>query len=147
VSNTAKAAFEVEDYKNYVLVQREAAVRQLVGSFPCDNLEYEDAGIMHRGGADVVNELLVKELNTRLDRAGILVSDAHISHLAYAQEIAGAMLQRRQAIAIVTARKQIVDSAVGMVDMPLLLLNNKSNRARYRAKGRNGEQFTCSALL
>lgn len=126
VSNTAKAAFEVEDYKNYVLVQSEAAVRHLAGSFPYDNLEHEDAGITLRGGADVVNELLVKELNQRLDRAGILVSDARISHLAYAQEIAGAMLQRQQATAIVAARKQIVEGAVGMVDMALQLLNEKS---------------------
>jgi regulator of protease activity HflC (stomatin/prohibitin superfamily) len=81
---------------------------------------------MHRGGADVVNELLVRELDQQLDRAGILLSDVRISHLAYAQEIAGAMLQRRQAIAIVTARKQMLDSAVGMVDMPLQLLNDKS---------------------
>ena len=87
-----------------MLVQSEAAVRHLAGSFPFDNLWHEDAGITLRGGAEVVNELLVKELNQRLERAGILVSDARISHLAYAQEIAGAMLQRQQATAVVRSR-------------------------------------------
>jgi regulator of protease activity HflC (stomatin/prohibitin superfamily) len=81
---------------------------------------------MHRGGADVVNELLVRELDQQLDRVGILLSDVRISHLAYAQEIAGAMSQCRQATSIVAARKQIVEGVVGMVDMALQLLNDKS---------------------
>lgn len=119
VADTAKASFDVDNYQNYVSVQSEAAVRHLAGSFPYDNLEDEDAEITLRGGAERVNELLVSELNQKLSLAGIRVSDARISHLAYASEIASAMLQRQQATAVVAARKQIVEGAVGMVEMAL----------------------------
>lgn len=119
VADTAKASFDVDNFQNYVSVQSEAAVRHLAGSFPYDNLEDEDAEITLRGGAEKVNELLVNELNEKLSRAGIFVSDARISHLAYASEIASAMLQRQQATAVVAARKQIVEGAVGMVEMAL----------------------------
>lgn len=119
VADTAKAIFEVENYENYVKVQSEAAVRHLAGSFPYDNLEDESAEITLRGGAEKVVKLLLEELNEKLSKAGIIVSDARISHLAYAQEIASAMLQRQQATAVVAARKQIVEGAVGMVEMAL----------------------------
>lgn len=126
VADTAKAAFDVENYENYVKVQSEAAVRHLAGAFPYDNLEDEEAEITLRGGADKVNDLLERELNEKLNRAGIQVSDARISHLAYASEIASAMLQRQQATAVVAARKQIVEGAVGMVEMALDKLSEKN---------------------
>ena len=126
VADTAKAAFDVENFENYVKVQSEAAVRHLAGAFPYDNLEDEEAEITLRGGADKVNDLLERELNEKLERAGIQVSDARISHLAYASEIASAMLQRQQATALIAARKQIVEGAVGMVEMALDKLSEKN---------------------
>jgi len=105
VVDTAKATFEVNDYNQFVMIQSEAAVRHLAGSCPYDNFEDDNAIITLRGGGDKVNEMLVSELNERLAQAGIIVSEARISHLAYAPEIAGAMLQRQQATAIVSARQ------------------------------------------
>jgi regulator of protease activity HflC (stomatin/prohibitin superfamily) len=125
VSNTYKAAFEVEDYQHYVKIQSEAAVRHLANSCPYDHMEDETASITLRDGGDRVNELLEKELNERLAAAGIVVQEGRISHLAYAQEIAGAMLQRQQATAIVAARSKIVEGAVGMVEMALEMLSRK----------------------
>ena len=125
VSNTYKAAFEVEDYEHYVKIQSEAAVRHLANSCPYDHMEDENATITLRDGGDKVNELLEMELNERLAPAGILVKEGRISHLAYAQEIAGAMLQRQQATAIVAARSKIVEGAVGMVEMALEMLSRK----------------------
>lgn len=125
VTDTAKATFEVSDYNQYVAIQSEAAVRHLAGSCPYDNFEDDHATITLRGGGDAVNELLVNELDARLAQAGIRVSEARISHLAYATEIAGAMLQRQQATAIIAARKQIVEGAVGMVEMALAKLSDK----------------------
>lgn len=125
VSNTYKAAFEVEDYDHYVKIQSEAAVRHLANSCPYDHMEDENATITLRDGGDKVNELLELELNERLAPAGILVKEGRISHLAYAQEIAGAMLQRQQATAIVAARSKIVEGAVGMVEMALEMLSRK----------------------
>ena len=125
VTDTAKATFEVSDYNQYVAIQSEAAVRHLAGSCPYDNFEDDHATITLRGGGDAVNELLVTELDARLAQAGIRVSEARISHLAYATEIAGAMLQRQQATAIIAARKQIVEGAVGMVEMALAKLSEK----------------------
>lgn len=125
VSDTFKAAFDVEDYMQYVKVQSEAAVRHLATSFPYDQMEDEHADITLRGGGEKVNELLEKELNERLFPAGILVLEARISHLAYAPEIAGAMLQRQQATAIVAARTKIVEGAVGMVELALEQLSRK----------------------
>jgi regulator of protease activity HflC (stomatin/prohibitin superfamily) len=125
VQNTAKAIFEVDDYRHYVDVQSEAAVRQLAGAYPYDHTLDEHDEITLRDSAGLVNEMLEKELHARLERAGIHVIEARISHLAYASEIAGAMLQRQQATAIVAARKQIVEGAVGMVEMALDRLREK----------------------
>lgn len=125
VNNTYRAAFDVEDYNHYVKVQSEAAVRHLATSFAYDHFEDETASITLRDGGAKVNELLELELNDRLSPAGIIVKEARISHLAYAAEIAGAMLQRQQATAIVAARAKIVEGAVGMVEMALELLSKK----------------------
>jgi regulator of protease activity HflC (stomatin/prohibitin superfamily) len=125
VSNTYKAAFEVADYEHYVKVQSEAAVRHLATNCPYDHMEDEHATITLRDGGETVNHLLEEELNARLAAAGILVKEARISHLAYAAEIAGAMLQRQQATAIVAARTKIVEGAVGMVEMALEMLSKK----------------------
>lgn len=125
VGDTYKAAYEVANYKEYVKTQSEAAVRHLANSFAYDNLEDEHAGITLREGGDKVNSILEKELLDRLVPAGIVITEARISHLAYAQEIAGAMLQRQQATAIVAARSKIVEGAVGMVEMALEMLSKK----------------------
>ena len=125
VSDTYKAVYDVVDFKEYMLRQSEAAVRHLANSFPYDNLEDEHADITLRNGAEQVSGILENELNERLSPAGIVIREARISHLAYAQEIAGAMLQRQQATAIVAARTKIVEGAVGMVDMALEMLSRK----------------------
>ena len=125
VSDTYKAAFEVADYNQYVKIQSEAAVRHLATSCPYDHMEDEHAEITLRDGGEKVNELLEKELNERLAPAGIIIKEARISHLAYASEIAGAMLQRQQATAIVAARFKIVEGAVGMVELALEMLSKK----------------------
>jgi regulator of protease activity HflC (stomatin/prohibitin superfamily) len=126
IKDTAKAAFAVENYLQYVNIQSEAAVRHLANSFPYDHIEDESASITLRGGAEQVSVLLEKELNDRLDRAGIEVLEARISHLAYAPEIAHAMLQRQQASAIIAARRLIVEGAVGMVEMALTKMEEKN---------------------
>jgi len=126
VNDTYKAAYEVADYLIYVKMQSEAALRNLATGFAYDNIEDEHATITLRDGGNKVNELLMEELNERLVNAGIKVSEARISHLAYAQEIAGAMLQRQQATAIVAARTKIVEGAVGMVEMALEMLSKKN---------------------
>lgn len=125
VGDTYKAAYEVVDYKAYVHTQSEAAIRHLAYSLPYDNLEDEHAAITLREGGDRVNEILEQELLERLSPAGIIIREARISHLAYAPEIAGAMLQRQQATAIVAARTKIVEGAVGMVEMALEMLSHK----------------------
>lgn len=126
VKDTYKAAFDVANYDQYVEIQSEAAVRHLAVSYAYDSLEEENAsGITLRDGGEKVNEMLERELNERLAPAGISVIEARISHLAYAPEIAGAMLQRQQATAIVAARAKIVEGAVGMVEMALEMLNKK----------------------
>jgi regulator of protease activity HflC (stomatin/prohibitin superfamily) len=125
VSNTYKAAFEVVDYNHYVKIQSEAAVRHLATTCPYDHMEDERASITLRDGGDQVNAMLEKELNERLEPAGIIIKEARISHLAYAPEIAGAMLQRQQATAIVAARFKIVEGAVGMVELALEQLSKK----------------------
>jgi len=126
VGDTYKAAYEVQDYEGYVKIQSEAAVRMLTGSFAYDNLEDEHASITLREGGHQVNEILEKELSDRLAPAGIRIIEARISHLAYASEIAGAMLQRQQATAIVAARAKIVEGAVGMVEMALQRLSERN---------------------
>lgn len=128
VGDTAKASFEVDDYVKYVEIQSEAAVRHLAGIYAYDSMEDEEVGAQEvtlRDGSGKINEMLEAELTERLSRAGIDVLEARISHLAYAPEIAGAMLQRQQASAVVAARRQIVNGAVGMVDMALEMLSNK----------------------
>ncbi len=126
VTDTAKAAFEVDDYVKYVSIQSESAVRHLANTYCYDNIEDESAEITLRGGTDKVNEKLEHEMDQRLERAGIKVLEARISHLAYASEIAGAMLQRQQATAVVAARKQIVEGAVSMVEMALQKLSERN---------------------
>jgi regulator of protease activity HflC (stomatin/prohibitin superfamily) len=125
VSDTAKAVFEVDDYQKFVDIQSEAAVRHLASSYAYDNIEDEHATITLRDGSGKINEMLEKELNERIAQAGVEVVEARISHLSYAPEIAGAMLQRQQATAVVAARKQIVEGAVGMVEMALARLSEK----------------------
>lgn len=125
VSDTFKATFDVEDYEHYVKVQSEAAIRHLATSCPYDHMEDETATITLRDGGDQVNHMLESELNERLSAAGIIIREARISHLAYAPEIAGAMLQRQQATAIVAARLKIVEGAVGMVELALEALSRK----------------------
>jgi len=125
VGDTYRSAYDVVNYKEYVIKQSEAAVRHLANSFPYDNLEDEHADITLRNGAEKVNEILENELTERLAPAGIIIKEARISHLAYAAEIAGAMLQRQQATAIVAARTKIVEGAVGMVEMALEMLSRK----------------------
>lgn len=126
IQETAKATFAVEDYLQYVTIQSEAAVRHLANIFPYDNFEDEEATITLKDGAEKVSTLLEAELSERLARAGIQVIEARISHLAYAQEIASAMLQRQQATAVIAARKLIVEGAVGMVEMALARLSEKN---------------------
>jgi len=125
VENTFKAAFEVDDYEHFVTIQSEAAVRKLAGEYPYDNLEDEDAKITLRGGADDVNKMLEDEITERLSIAGIKVIEARINYLAYASEIANAMLRRQQATAVVAARYKIVEGAVSMVEMALDNLSKK----------------------
>ncbi|HEY1030849.1 MAG TPA: SPFH domain-containing protein [Flavipsychrobacter sp.] len=126
VEDTYKASYEVTDYVSYIKTQSEAALRNLATSFSYDNIEDETATITLRDGGQKVNELLERELNERLSSSGIVIKEARISHLAYAQEIAGAMLQRQQATAIVAARYKIVEGAVGMVEMALEHLSKKN---------------------
>jgi len=126
VGDTYKAAYEVVDYIDYVTKQSEAAIRHLAVSFPYDNLEDENADITLREGGQKVNQILEEELNERLAPAGIEILEARISHLAYAPEIASAMLQRQQATAIVAARIKIVEGAVGMVDLALKKLSEEN---------------------
>ncbi|MGB0369111.1 MAG: SPFH domain-containing protein, partial [Flavobacteriales bacterium] len=121
VKDTYKAAFDVNEYQEFVGIQSEAALRRMAGHYPYD--EFHDEGeegevSLRSGGAEVNNEL-EEALDRRLAIAGIEVLEARLSHLAYANEIAGAMLQRQQATAIVAARRKIVEGAVGMVEMAL----------------------------
>ncbi len=117
--NTAMAAFEVDDYIDYVNVQSEAAIRNLAGAYPYDAFDDDEADITLRSGGEMVNKMLEQELSERLALAGVTVLEARLTHLAYAQEIAGAMLQRQQATAVVAARFKIVEGAVSMVKMAL----------------------------
>lgn len=125
ISDTYRAAFDVTNFNDYVKNQSEAAVRHLATSYAYDNIEDEQAQITLRDGGDKVIEMLEQELNERLSKAGISIIEARISHLAYAPEIAGAMLQRQQATAIVAARTKIVEGAVSMVEMALSQLSEK----------------------
>lgn len=127
VKDTFKAAFDVNDYFEFVQIQSEAALRRMAGHYPYDEFhdEGEEGEISLRSGGKEVNDELEQALDRRLAIAGIEVLEARISHLAYANEIAGAMLQRQQATAIVAARRKIVEGAVGMVEMALEELSEK----------------------
>ena len=123
VVDTAEACFEVDNYENFVHVQTEAAVRNLATSYPYDSHEEHITSL--RGQTMAVAEHMKKEIQDRLAKAGVQVIEARISHLAYAPEIAAAMLQRQQAGAIIAARTRIVEGAVGMVEMALERLSQK----------------------
>ena len=125
VEETYKAAFEVDDYVHFVFVQSETALRNLAGLYPYDNFEDHDAQITLRGGGAEVNHELEEEIRERLQIAGIKVIEARINFLAYSEEIAGAMLRRQQATAVVAARFKIVEGAVSMVQMALEQLSEK----------------------
>ncbi|WP_334058537.1 SPFH domain-containing protein [Polaribacter sp. P097] len=127
VTNTYKAAFDVDNYENFVRVQTDAAVRKLASMYPYDNFadEGHDEDITLRSSVNEVSEALEKEIDERLTIAGIEVLEARIGYLAYANEIASAMLKRQQATAIVAARHKIVQGAVEMVEMALDELNKK----------------------
>jgi regulator of protease activity HflC (stomatin/prohibitin superfamily) len=124
VFETAEAIFEVDDYEHYVKVQSEAALRNLATSYAYD--AHDDAHVSLRGHTAAVAEHLKREIHDRLVKAGVEVIEARLSHLAYAPEIAQAMLQRQQAGAIIAARQRIVEGAVGMVEMALDMLSKKS---------------------
>jgi regulator of protease activity HflC (stomatin/prohibitin superfamily) len=126
VENTFKAAFEVDDYVHFVEIQSESAIRKLAGHYPYDNFDDAQAEICLRSGGEEVNHVLETELRERLEIAGIHVIEARIAYLAYASEIAGAMLRRQQATAIVAARIKIVEGAVSMVEMALEQLSRKN---------------------
>jgi regulator of protease activity HflC (stomatin/prohibitin superfamily) len=122
VNDTYDASFEVDDYVDYVEVQSEAAIRHLATRYPYDSWDEKEDVISLRGHIDEVSEALERELQERLGKAGVVVREARLSHLAYASEIAEAMLKRQQAGAIVAARAKIVEGAVGMVEMALAQL-------------------------
>ena len=117
VVDTAEAVFEVDDYEDYVAIQSEAAIRNMATSYPYD--DHEGQSITLRGSANEIGDILKDEVQERLGKAGVEVLEARISHLAYAPEIASAMLQRQQASAIVAARSKIVEGAVSMVEAAL----------------------------
>lgn len=124
VVDSAEAVFEVEDYENFVSIQSEAALRFLASSYPYEAAD--DIDISLRSNGPEVTDLLKGEIQARLDKAGVEVLEARISHLAYAPEIASAMLQRQQAHAVVMARQQLVEGAVGMVELALARLSEKN---------------------
>jgi regulator of protease activity HflC (stomatin/prohibitin superfamily) len=125
VSETYKAVFDVDDFQHFVLVQSDAALRKLAGLYPYDNFEDHDAVIALRSGGEEVNSELEREIRERLQIAGIEVIEARINYIAYAEEIANAMLRRQQASAVVSARFKIVEGAVSMVEMALEQLSDK----------------------
>ena len=136
--DTAEAVFSVDDYENYVHIQSESALRQMAQSYPYD--AHDDGKPSLRSHGDVINSHLRDEIQTRLGKAGVQVIEARISHLAYAQEIAQAMLQRQQAGAIIAARTRIVEGAVSMVEMALdqlsqrgVVSSTRSARRRWSA--------------
>jgi len=125
VAETYKAIFEVDDYQHFVLVQSDAALRKLAGLYPYDNLEDHEAVMTLRSGGEEVNDELEREIRERLMIAGIEVIEARINYIAYAEEIANAMLRKQQATAVVAARYKIVEGAVSMVEMALEQLSVK----------------------
>jgi regulator of protease activity HflC (stomatin/prohibitin superfamily) len=125
VKETYRAAFAVENYPDFVKIQSEAAVRKLAGLYSYDNLEDESAMVTLRSSSEEVNHQLAHEISERLQIAGIEIIEARINNLSYSTEIAGAMLQRQQATAIVAARSKIVEGAVGMVEMAIDQLSKR----------------------
>ncbi len=123
VTDTAQALFDVDDYKEFVMAQIEAAVRSIGSRYPYDDIEHQEVTL--RGNHDEVGVELRKALIERLEVAGITVDECGLTHLAYAQEIAGAMLRRQQAEAVISARKKLVEGAVTMVEMALNQLSEK----------------------
>ena len=124
VADTAQALFDVDDYRTFVFVQIAAAVRAIGSRYPYDDIEHQEVTL--RGSHDQVNAELREELNTRLETAGITVDSCGLTHLAYAPEIAGAMLRRQQAEAVIAARRKLVEGAVSMVEMALTQLSEKN---------------------
>ncbi|MER7729855.1 SPFH domain-containing protein [Streptomyces erythrochromogenes] len=120
VEDTARAVFEVEDFTEFVETQTEAAVRHIAIEYPYD--AHDEGGLSLRGNAEEITEKLAAELHARVEAAGVQIIESRFTHLAYAPEIASAMLQRQQAGAVVAARKQIVEGAVGMVELALTRL-------------------------
>ena len=125
VENTYRAAFEVDDFTHFVDVQSEAATRKLAGHYAYDNFDDDQKEVTLRAGGEEVHQALEQELSERLAMAGIRVLEARISYLAYASEIAGAMLRRQQATAVVAARTKIVEGAVSLVELALDQLSKK----------------------
>ena len=145
VVETAEACFEVDNYENFVHVQSEAALRNLATSYPYD--AHDDKITSLRGQTAAVAEHLKTEIQERLEKAGVQVIEARISHLAYAPEIAAAMLQRQQAGAIIAARQRIVEGAVGMVEMALERLSEKEIlHLDEERQGDDGQQPARGAL-
>ena len=122
ITNTARAVFCVDNYVSYISTQCDAAIRQVARQYPYDVASDVDEKSL-RGSSQEIAEILKKELQGRVEMAGIEIMEARIAHLAYAPEIAAAMLQRQQASAIIAARQKIVDGAVGMVEMALRKLS------------------------
>jgi regulator of protease activity HflC (stomatin/prohibitin superfamily) len=123
VSDTAQALYDVDDYNKFLFVQIESAVRAIGARYPYDDIEHQETTL--RGHAEIVNEELKAELQDRVAVAGITVDECRLTHLAYAQEIAQAMLRRQQAEAVIAARSKLVQGAVGMVEMALQMLSEK----------------------
>ena len=119
VSDTARAVLDIDHYEQYVPIQAEAALRHLANEYSYDHIDDADSALTLRAGGDEIISRLKKELQERFEKAGLRVEDARLTHLAYAPEIAGAMLRRQQAEAVISARKQIVLGAVSMVEMAL----------------------------
>ena len=145
VHDTAQACFDVDNYEHYVAVQSESALRHLASGYAYDEGEPDEVTL--RGGSDAVSAALREQLHQRLEKAGVRVEEARLTHLAYAPEIAQAMLRRQQAEAIIAARQKIVHGAVSMVDMALKELGREARRAPRRgAQGRHGQQPARGAL-
>jgi hypothetical protein len=125
VSDTARAVLDIDNYEHYVPIQAESALRHLANEFAYDHVDEDSKDLTLRAGGDEMIAMLKRELQERFEKAGLRVEDARLTHLAYAPEIAGAMLRRQQAEAVIGARKQIVAGAVGMVEMALASLTER----------------------